>query len=93
MKDYKRLRAGAEMFNSPNGFVILNITDFDGGEFELNPKITDDGALVLVDPNRPATYSLQIQGEPDALKRLANALLKLSKGSASDDSDDVDVPE
>lgn len=91
MKDYKRLRVGVEMFNSPNGFVVLDLKEYDGGDFELHPKLTEDGALVLVDPNRPATYALQIQGEPEALKRFANALRKLADGGASDSDDTADA--
>ena len=85
MKDYKRLQAGAVLGNTASGVVVARIVDYDGGDFELSPKVGEN-IVVLVDPNRPAAYGFQIEGEPEALKRLGNALIKASK--SGDDGDD-----
>lgn len=88
MKDYKRLAVGAQLGNTPTGVLVANIVDYDGGDYELHPKIYDNG-LILVDPSRPAAYGFQIQGTPEALGRLGRALLTVAKNK-SDSSDEAE---
>lgn len=87
MKDYKRLTVGAQLGNTPSGLVVAHLVDFDGGDFNLVPKIFD-GGLILVDPNRPAAYGFQIEGSPENLKKLGQALMKAAKDTSGDDVDD-----
>lgn len=87
MKDYKRLAVGAVLGNTPSGMVALDVVDYDGGKFELQPKIYP-GGLILVDPNRPAAYGLQITGSPESLKRLGNALIAAGRLAGDGDSND-----
>lgn len=86
MQDYNRLRVGAVLGNTPTGVLVANIVEYDGGEFELSPKKFDSG-LVLVDPNRPAAYGFQIQGDPEQLRQLANALLAVARGGSKSSTD------
>lgn len=85
MKDYKRLKVAAVCGNTPSGVVGVDMVEYDGGDFELHPKIYP-GGLVLVDPNRPASYGLQITGTSETLKALANALLAASKMTDGSDA-------
>lgn len=86
MQDVKRLKVGAVCGNTQSGLIAIQLVEYDGGDFNLVPK-KFDGGLVLVDPNRPAAYGLQIQGEPEQLKQLANALLAVARGGAKNDDD------
>lgn len=86
MKDYKRLALGAVVGNTVSGVVGVQLVDYDGGEFQLSPKI-GDGVLILVDPQRPASYGLQIQGSPEQLRALANALSAVARGTSNADAD------
>lgn len=89
MKDYKRLTVGAQLGNTPAGVIVANIVDFDGGDFELAPKIFD-GGIVLVDPTRPSSYGFQIQGSPENLRKLGQALIKVAKDADKGDDPDTD---
>lgn len=83
IKDYKRLATAAFLHNdNQHQYVVLEFVDHDGGYFELHPKITDN-AIILADVNR-AAYGLQIQGNPAALKRVANALNTLARNMEGD---------
>jgi hypothetical protein len=88
----KRLKVGAVLGNTPTGVLVADIQEFDGGPFELISKRFENG-IVIVDPNRPASYGLQIQGTPEALKQLGNALLSVARSSAgeSDTNDESDA--
>jgi hypothetical protein len=86
MQDIKRLKVGAVLGNSPQGILSLQVVPFDGGDFGLVAKRTDNG-VVLVDPNRPASYGIEIAGDSESLKQLANALLAVARGNKSDDAD------
>ena len=93
MKDYKRLAAGARLFNNQTtGYIIVQFEDFDGGPFELCPKLTPEGGLVLVDPGRPAGYGLEIRGSAGTLRRVAGALNALAKQQDAA-SQGVDFPD
>lgn len=87
MKDNRRIAAGVALYNSPSGWLIADVRDFDGGDFELHPKVTDDGALILVDPQRPAGYGLEIRGDADALVRLGAALQRIGRDARNNDGD------
>lgn len=87
IKDYKRLAAAAYLHNN-NGFVNLTFVNHDGGHFELPPKITNN-AIVLADPDQPR-YALQIDGDPEVLKRVANALNTLARNIENDSTDTVE---
>ena len=89
MQDVKRLKVGAVIGNTVSGVVGIELVEYDGGDFGLVPK-KFDGGLVLVDPQRPAAYGLQIHGEPEQLKQLGNALLAVARGAKSDDDSDAD---
>ena len=86
MQDMKRLKVGAVLGNTPTGTLVADIVEFDGGPYELVAKRFENG-VVLVDPNRPSGYGLQIQGSAEALKQLGNALLTVSRAASNDDSD------
>lgn len=86
MKDYKRLKVGAVCGNTPSGLIAINLVEYDGGEFNLVPKKFENG-IVLVDPNRPAAYGLQISGGPEQLRALGSALIAASRGSSTDETD------
>lgn len=88
MQDIKRLKVGAVCGNTSSGVIAINLVEYDGGDFSLVPK-KFDGGLVLVDPQRPAGYGLQIMGEPEQLTQLANALLSVARGSKKDDTTDA----
>lgn len=90
MQDLKRLRVGAYISNSAAGFPSIELVEYDGGDFSLAVKKLDDG-LILVDPNRPAGYGLQIvSSDPAVLKQFANALLAVArKQESGDDTDDT----
>ncbi len=74
------------MGNTVSGMVKLDAVEYDGGEFELTPKIYP-GGLILVDPQRPAAYGVQIVGSPETLKQLGNALIAASRLKSDDDAD------
>lgn len=82
LKDYKRLSAGVSLRNSPEGLIVVQAEDYDGGSFGLLPKISDE-SIYLVDVNRPTGYGLAITGTPEALDRLGKALQALSRQIAS----------
>lgn len=87
MQDLKRLKVGAVLANSPAGTLSISLVPFDGGDFELAPKKTAS-SLVLVDPNRPSAYGVEIGGNPEELKQFANALLAIArKADTGDESD------
>ena len=87
MKEIKRLGAAAFLHNDPaNQYVILTLQDWDGGHFDLHPRMTEN-ALILPDAQRPA-YSLQLDGDPAVLKRFANSILSLVRSMEDDSSDD-----
>lgn len=93
MQDLKRLKVGAVLGNTQSGVVVVQLVEYDGGDFNLVPK-KFDGGIVLVDPNRPAAYGLQIEGTAETLKQLGNALLATSRslsGTDSDSDDDADA--
>ena len=90
MKDYKRLQVGAVCGNTPSGVIAVDLVDYDGGDFELKPKIYP-GGLILVDPQRPASYGVQFTGTPETLKAFGNAIIaasRLSDGTNDDDASD-----
>ena len=90
MQDLKRLRVGAAISNSPAGFPSVELVEYDGGPFNLAPKKMDDG-LILVDPNRPAAYGLQIVSrDPAVLKQFANALLAVARKQESGEDTDAE---
>lgn len=89
MQDMKRLKVGAVLGNTTSGLVAVNLVEYDGGEVGLVPK-KFDGGLMLVDPNRPLGYGVQITGEPEQLKQLGNALLAVARGAKSDDDTDAE---
>jgi hypothetical protein len=85
LKDYKRLAAGIRGRNDiANQTVILQVEDFDGGEFELHPKVGEQ-SIVMVDPSRPSGYAWTIVGQPEALTRFANAIHALARRLDGDD--------
>lgn len=93
LKDYKRLQAGVSLRNSPEGLIIAQVEDFDGGEFELLPRLGPE-ALYLVDVNRPTAYGFALTGTPDALDRFgkaAQALARQMRGNDSGDEADTEV--
>lgn len=83
MKEIKRLAASAVLQNNPDGYLTLNVKDFDGGPFNLQPYIADD-AVILPSGSRPA-YEVLITGDPDALNRLGKALQTVARNAAKDD--------
>lgn len=86
MQDIKRLKVGAVCGNSPQGTISIELVDFDGGPFDLAAKRTDL-SVVLVDPNRPSGYGVEIGGQPEQLKQFANALLAVARSAEKGDSD------
>lgn len=90
MQDVKRLKVGAICGNSPTGTLSIELVDFDGGPFDLSAKRTDY-SLVLVDPNRPSGYGVEIGGRPEQLRQFANALMAIARnapdGEAAPDGD------
>lgn len=91
MKDIKRLATGAVLSNGSDGIFTLTFVPYDGGDFELIPKQTPDG-LVLVDPQRPNAFGVRLAGDADSLDRVAKALAAVSrslKGPATDDAADT----
>lgn len=90
MKEIKRVQAGAVLSNSPSGLISLQFTDFeDGGHFGLHPKVTEN-SLILVDPQRPHAYGVELGGSPEALKRVANALLSLARKQTGESDADAE---
>lgn len=78
MKDLKRLAASAELLNHPAGYLVLQLQDSDGGEFNLVPRISDD-SVYLPSPDAPA-YRLAVTGaNPDVLERFGKAILTLAR--------------
>jgi hypothetical protein len=78
MKKVSRLKATAALANHPHGYVVLTVTDYEGGAFELEPRM-DNKALYLPDPNSPS-YRLAVTGEsPEALERFAKAVQALAR--------------
>lgn len=92
MKEYKRLAAGIRLGNDPSGILHAEVVDFDGGDLELQPRMIDNG-LILVDPSRPHAYSLVLRGESEALERLGKALLAVARNANKSDGDDDTPPE
>lgn len=86
MKEIKRVAAGVRLGNTADGIIVADIVDFDGGDYDLQPRISDD-SLVLVDPNRPTAYGIRITGTPEALGRVGRALLTLERKAKSDGDD------
>lgn len=93
MRDIKRLATGAVLSNT-DGMIAVTFVPFDGGDFELTPKQTNDG-LILVDPNRPVGYGFRIAGDADSLDRVSKALAAVARslrGTAGDtDTPDTDA--
>lgn len=86
MKDVRRLAAGAQLGNGADGTLHVTFVDFDGGVFDLAPKMTEN-SLIFVDPQRPAGYGFSINAtDPAILKRVANALNSLARSMEGDDS-------
>ncbi len=89
MKSYKRLKVAAQCGNTPSGMLAVHFGEYDGGDFELDPKIFD-GGLVLVDPSRPAAYGIQFTGTPESLNAVAKAFQAAARLASSDDTDTDD---
>lgn len=94
MKDYHGLNVGAALGNHPNGTLHVNFVEFDGGEFQLQPKLVDDG-VILVDPNRSNAYGVYLRAtDPDVLRSVAEVLLvaadELAEAIKKDQTDDED---
>ena len=88
MKNFKRLAAAADFQNHPAGYLVMNVTNFDGGEFELLPK-SDGRALYLPSAEAPG-YRVAVTGEPEVLKRFGNAILALARAQSGEDDSDTD---
>lgn len=90
MKDIKRLQAAAQLGNNmENGIVRLTLTDHDGGQFGLIPKI-DSNSLVLADPIAPR-YALEITAtDADTMDRFAKACATLARNMRGDDGGEQD---
>lgn len=87
MKPIKRLAASADLQNNSAGYLTLTVRDFDGGDFQLTPMITED-AVILPDAVRPA-YSLAITSpDPDVLERLGKALLTVARNARGGSSEE-----
>lgn len=87
MKDLKRLNASADFKNHPHGYLVLDVRDGSGGDFDLHPKI-DDTMIYLPSTEAPG-YRVAIAGEnPEVLERLGRAILTLARnqkdGAGSD---------
>lgn len=86
MKNLKRLAVAADFLNHPHGYLVLRLVDSDGGQFELHP--CTDGQSIFLPSNDAPAYRVAITAEdPDALKRLGNALLALHRSQTGGDPD------
>jgi hypothetical protein len=93
VKTNKRLGAAADFRNHPAGYLVMEVTDWDGGPFELHPQaeITEAGLPILYLPSTDAPgYRVAIStSNPDTLERFGRALTALArKAKGAGDSDD-----
>jgi predicted GTPase len=89
VKDYKRLRVGAVCGNTASGMIAVDLVPYDGGDFELAPKVYD-GGVVLVDPQRPAAYGIQFMGTPETLNAVAKAFQAAARLASDDKEPDAE---
>lgn len=90
MKTNKRLAAAADFRNHPAGYLVLDITEWDGGEFDLQPQYDDSGTVpVLYLPSTDAPgYRVAITAQNvDTLDRLGKALTALARRAKGAEAD------
>jgi hypothetical protein len=87
MKSLKRLAAAADFRNHPDGYLVMDLRESDGGDFELHPRV-DEKMIYLPSTDAPG-YRVAIMGEnPDVLDRLGRALQALARSQRGADPDD-----
>ena len=92
MKSNSRVKLSGVVGNHPDGYLVLRVEDFDGGDFGLE-ALQDDNTLLLPSATAPGYQVALTASNPAALKRLANALNAMARKQEGANESDDETPD